>query len=50
MAVILFSILMIPLIRPQPNSDRERERKTLLFLIGLLGAVMLLMRFLRLLT
>lgn len=41
---------MIPIVRPQTNPDRERERKTLLILIGLLGALMIFLRFLKPLT
>jgi hypothetical protein len=46
-AVVIFSILMIPLMRHQTNPDRERERKTLLILTGLVGSLMIVLGILR---
>jgi hypothetical protein len=46
-AAVVFSVLMIPLMSPKLNAVRERERKTLLVLIGIVGCLMLLLGLLK---
>lgn len=49
-ALVVFSILLLPLVHPQANPERDRERITLLVLIGLAGGLMLLLSIFRSLT
>lgn len=48
--LVLFSILIVPLIHPQENPDREQKRKTLLVLMGLASVLTLLLKVLKLLA
>lgn len=49
-ALSILLILMVPLIRPQPDPTLERDRQTLIFLFAALGLTILLIRLVTLST